>query len=145
MPEMSKSIPPGATVNKKWLVESLSKIAENQNPVAKLQVMLMHFLIPRKQILLFHHYCALFILRKLNYLQLAATDATTENALKLFNLSFNFKQMQWNPWTLQSEPYEVPERLSTTHIQFAVFVHRLMYCPPPMLSGQPQRAVKCVL
>ena len=139
---MSKSIPPGATVNKEWLVESLSKIAENQNPVAKLQVMLNALLDTKKANTVFHHYCALFILRKLNYLQLAATDATTEKVLKLFNLSFNFEQMQWNPWTLQSEPYKVPERLSTTHIQFAVFVHRLTYCPPPMLSGQPQRAVK---
>ena len=142
MPKMSKSIPPGATVNKKWLIESLSKIAENQNPVAKLQVMLNALLDTKKANIVFHHYCALFILRKLNYLQLSATDATTEKVLKLFNLSFNFKQSEW---TLKSEPYKVPKSLSTTHIQFAVFVHRLTYCPPPMLRGQPQGAVKCVL
>ena len=142
---MSKSIPPGATVNKKWLIESLSKIAENQNPVAKLEVMLNALLDNKKTSTVFHHFGALFMLRELTNSQLAATDATIENLLELFNLSSNIGQIEWNPWTLQSEPYEVPERLSTTHIQFAVSVHRLTYYPLPMLSGQPERAVNCVL
>ena len=142
---MSQSIPPSATVNKKWVFQSLSKIAENRNPVAKLQVMLNALLDTKKPNTVFHHFCALFMLRELTKLQLAATDATTENVLELFNLSSSIELIEWNPWTLQSELYEVPERLSTTHIQFAVSVHRLTCCPLPMLSGQPQRAGKCVL
>lgn len=110
--EMSKSIPPGATVNKKWLIESLSKIAENQNPVAKLQAMLNALIDTKKANTVLYHFCALFMLLELTNSQLAAT---TEKVFTLFNLSF--KQMQWNPWTLKSEPYDLPERLSTTHIQ----------------------------
>lgn len=61
MVEMSESIPPGATVNKEWLIESLSKIAESQNPVTKLQVMLNTLLDTKITSTLFHHFCALFM------------------------------------------------------------------------------------
>lgn len=67
-------------------------MAENQNPVAKLQVML-NALLDAKTNTVFHHFCALSMLRELNNSQLLATDATTEKVLKLFNLSFNFKQL----------------------------------------------------
>ena len=60
---MSKSIPPGATVNKKWLIESLSKIAENQNPIAKLQVMLNALLDTKKANIVFLHFCAVHVAR----------------------------------------------------------------------------------
>lgn len=142
---MSKSIPPNATVSKKWLFESLSKIAKNQDPVAKLQVMLNALLDTKKANTVFHHFCALLILRELTSSQLAGTDATTEKVMELFHLSPDYTPMKWNPWKLQCEPYEVPERLSTTQIQFTVSVHRLTYCPLPMLRGQPQRVVKSLL
>lgn len=140
---MPNCIPPGSTVNKKWLIESLSKIAENQNPVAKLQVMINALVDTEASKSVFYHICALFMLLELTNSQFAATNITTEQeVLKLFNIFM--KPMQWSPWTLKSELYKVPERLSIPHIQFAVSVHRLTYCALPMLSGQPHRAFKCV-
>ena len=113
---MSKSIPADATVNKKWIFENLSKIAKNQDPVAKLQVMLNALLDTKKANIVFHQFCTLFMLQELTNSQLTATDATTAKVMELFQLSPNYIKMKWNKWTLQSEPYEVPERPSTTHI-----------------------------
>lgn len=129
------------------LFERLSKIANTQDPVARLQVMLNTILDTGKANTVFHHFCALFMLRELTSSQLAAIDATnaTTESHETFNISFDYSPMKWNPWTLQSEPYEVPQRLSITHIQVAASVHRLTYCPLLMPRGQPQRVVKSVL
>lgn len=39
---------------------------------------------------------------------------------------------------LQSEPYEIEQRLRTTHFEYVVPFHRLMYCLLLILRGQPQ-------
>lgn len=93
----------------------------------------------------FRHFCALFMLRELTSSQLAATDATTESLAALFNIFFDLSRMGLKPWKLQCEQYEMPQRLSASHIQFAVSVHKLTYCPLLMLRGQPQRFDKSVI
>lgn len=120
---MSKStIPSGPTVNKQWVLETLSKIAESQDPGAKLQILLNALLDTKKAksvcisslfffAPLFH---SMFRETDPQLCQLAATDANTTEVvvMKLFNLSFDHIPMEWNPWTLQIEQYEVPKRLS---------------------------------
>ena len=93
----------------------------------------------------FHHYGALSMWRELTGLQLAATNATMENLEALFNICFDLSRMVLKPWELQSEQYEMPQRLSTGRMQFAVSVHMLTYCLLPMLRGQPQRLDKSVI
>lgn len=132
---MSKSISAKATVPTRWVVESLSQIARHQDPLAKLQVMLGAILNFKKGKTVFHHFSAFFMLRELTSSQLAATDATTESLAALFNICFDLSRMGLKPWKLQSEQYEMPQRLSISHIQFAVSVRRLTYCPLPMLRG----------
>ena len=66
------------------------------------------------------------MLRELTSSQLAATDAITESLSALSSICFDLSRMALKPWKLQSEQYEIPQRLSTSHIQFAVSVHRLM-------------------
>ena len=142
---MSKSISAKATVPTRWVVESLSQIARHQDPLAKLQVMLDAILNFKKGKTVFHQFCALFMLQELTGSQLAATDVTTESLAALFNICFDLSRMGLKPWKLQSEQYEMPQRLSTSHIQFAVSVHRLTYCPLPMLRGQPHRLDKSAI
>ena len=93
----------------------------------------------------FHHLCALYLLRKLTSLQLAATDATMKILAALFDICIDLSKMGSKAWKLQCEQYEMPQRLSTSHIQFAVSVCRLTYCPLLMLSGQLQRLDKSVI
>lgn len=142
---MSDSIPSSATVSQSWIFERLSKIAKTQDPVARLLVMLNAFLDTRKANNVFHHICALFMLRELTNSQLAAIDVPTEKVMILFSLSFDYTPTKRNPWTLQSEPYEVEQRLRTTHIQSAASIHRLTYCLLLILRGKPQQVVKNVL
>lgn len=85
------------------------------------------------------------MLRELTSSQLAATDATTQRLAALFNICFDLSHMALKPWKLQCEQYEVPQRLSNSHTQFTVSVHRLTYCPLSMLRGQPQRLDKSVI
>ncbi len=142
---MSKSISAKATVPTRWVVESLSQIARHQDPLAKLQVMLDTILNFKKGKTVFHHFGTFFMLRELTGSQLAATDATTGNLEALFNIRFDLSRMGLKPWKLQNEQYEMPQRLSNSHIQFAVSVHRLTYCLLPMFRGQPQRLDKSVI
>lgn len=71
----------------------------------------------------FDHFGTLFMLRELTGSQPAATDATTGNLAALFNIRFDLSRMGLKPWKLQNEQYEMPQRLSTSHIHFAVSVH----------------------
>lgn len=96
----------------------------------------------RKANNVFHRYCALLMLRELTNSQLAATDAPTEKVRNLFSLSFDYIPMKRNPQTLQSEPYEIKQRLRTTYIQFVALVHRLTYCLLLILRDQPQQDVE---
>lgn len=77
------------------------------------------------------------MLQELTNSQLTATNATTKKVIELFQLSPDYMKMKWNKWSLQSKPYEMPERLSTTHIQFATFVHKLTYYSFLILREQP--------
>ena len=142
---MSKSISGKTTIPTKWVVESLSRIAQDRDPLAKLQVMLDTILNFKKGKTVFHHFYTLFILRELTGSQLTATDATIEDLVAHFNICWDLNRMVLKPWKLQSEQYEMPQRLSISHIQSAVSVHRLTYCLLPMLRGQPQRLDKSVI
>ena len=67
------------------------------------------------------------MLRELTSSQLAATDVTTERLAALFNICFDLSRMDLKPWKLQCEQYEMPQRLSKSHAQLAMSVHRLTY------------------
>ena len=142
---MSKSISAKATVPTKWVVECLSQIARHQDPLAKSLAMLDAILNFKKGKIVFHLFCALIILRELTGLQLAATDATINNLEALFYICVDLGGMASKPWKLQSEQYEMPQRLSISHVQSAVSVHRLTYCLLSILRGQPQRLDKSVI
>ncbi len=142
---MSKSISAKATVPTRWVVETLSQIARHQDPLSKLQVMLDAILNFRKGKTVLHHFCASFMLRELTSSQLAATDATTGRLAALFNICFDLSRMGLKPWKLQCEQYEMPQRLSKSHTQLAMSVHRLTYCPLFILRGQPKRLDKSVI
>lgn len=142
---MSNSISVKATIPTRWVVESLSQIARHQDPLARLQVMLDAVHSFKKGKTVFHHFCALFILRELTGSHLAATDATIENLEVLFSICFDLSRMVLKPWKLQSEQYEMPQRLSTSYTQSAVSVHRVTSCLLPILRGQSQRLDKSVI
>lgn len=142
---MSESISAKDTVPKKWVVESLSQIARQQDPLAKLQAMLDALLNFKKAKTVFHPFCARFMLQKLTSSQVTATDATKDNLEAFFNLRIDYRRLGLKPWKLQSERYEMPQRLSNNHIQYAVSVHKLTYRPLPMSRGQSQRLDKGVI
>ena len=59
---MSEPISPNAMVSAKWVVESLSKIAQHQNPLAKLQIMLDTIINSKRGQTVFYHLYILFVL-----------------------------------------------------------------------------------
>jgi len=79
-----------ATVPTRWVVESLSQIAQHQDPLAELQVMLDVVLNYKKGKTVRHYFYVLFTVcwQELTSLQLAASDITLERLAALFNLSF---------------------------------------------------------